>query len=95
MENIYRNCYAGKLDESYIGKDVRICGWVENIRDHGGVIFVDLRDQIGVVQLVSNDDKMFDEVSKECSITVSGLVRKRDEDDYNDKIINGELVFIH
>ena len=91
MENIYRNCYAGKLDESYIGKDVRICGWVENIRDHGGVIFVDLRDQIGVVQLVSNDDKMFDEVSKECSITVSGLVRKRDEDDYNDKISTGTI----
>lgn len=91
MENIYRNCYAGKLDESYIGKDVRICGWVENIRDHGGVIFVDLRDQMGVVQLVSNDDKMFDEVSKECSITVSGLVRKRDEDDYNDKISTGTI----
>ena len=91
MENIYRNCYLSKLDESYVGKDVRVCGWVENIRDHGGVIFVDLRDQGGVVQLVSNDDKMFDNVTKESSITVSGKIKKRDEEDYNDKISTGTI----
>ena len=91
MENIYRNCYAGKLNEDYVEKNVRICGWVENIRDHGGVIFVDLRDQFGVIQLVSNDDKIFDSITKESSISVTGVVRKRDEEDYNDKISTGTI----
>ena len=91
MNNIYRDCYAGKLTEEYIGKTVRICGFVENIRDHGGVIFVDLRDQFGVIQLVSNDDKIFDGITKESSITLTGTVRKRDEDDYNDHIKTGTI----
>ncbi len=91
MNNCYRNCYAGKLNEDYIGKSVTTCGFVENIRDHGGVIFVDLRDMYGVVQLVSNDDTIFDGITKESSITVTGSVRKRDEDDYNEKISTGTI----
>ena len=91
----YRDCYAGKITEEYIDKTITTSGWVENIRDHGGVIFVDLRDQFGVLQLVSNDEKMFDDLKKESSICVKGLIRKRDEDDYNEKIATGtiELLF--
>ena len=87
----YRDTYCGKIDESYIGKEVTTAGWIANIRDHGGVIFLDLRDENGIIQLVSNDDKMFDGITKESSVTVKGTIRKRDEDDYNDHIATGTI----
>ena len=55
----YRDTYCGKIDESYIGKEVTTAGWIANIRDHGGVIFLDLRDENGIIQLVSNDDRNY------------------------------------
>lgn len=91
MENKYRTCYAGKVTDSHIGSTIRLAGWVENIRDHGGVIFVDLRDETGTVQLVSNDDSKFLKLTKESAITVSGKVRKREEEDYNPHIETGTL----
>ena len=91
MENKYRNCYAGKVNDSNIDKTIRLAGWVENIRDHGGVIFVDLRDETGTIQLVSNDDSKFLKLTKESTITVSGKVRKRNEDDYNPNIETGTI----
>ena len=91
MENIYRNYYAGKVNESCIDKTIKLSGWVENIRDHGGVLFLDLRDEYGTVQLVSNDDKMFKDISKESTITIEGVVRKRDKDDYNNNIETGTV----
>ena len=87
----YRDTYCGKIDESYIGKEVTTAGWIANIRDHGGVIFLDLRDENGIIQLVSNDDKMFEGITKESSVTVKGTIRKRDEDDYNDHIATGTI----
>lgn len=87
----YRSIYCGSVSESDIGSQVRIAGWVENIRDHGGVIFVDVRDEVGTVQLVSNDDTIFAGLTKESSVTVSGMVRKRDEDDYNPRLKTGTV----
>lgn len=91
IKNIYRDCYAGSLREKDIDKEVKVAGFIENIRDHGGVIFVDLRDYYGTLQLVSNDDKMFDDLTRESSVTVTGKVRKRDSDDYNDRIETGTI----
>ncbi|MBS5480145.1 MAG: Asp-tRNA(Asn)/Glu-tRNA(Gln) amidotransferase GatCAB subunit C, partial [Clostridiales bacterium] len=54
--NIYRTHHCGELRESDIGRQVRVAGWVENIRDHGGVKFLDVRDHYGVVQAVVYDD---------------------------------------
>ncbi len=87
----YRTHYCGKVKEKDIKQIVTLSGWVENIRDHGGVIFVDLRDESGTIQLVSNDDKIFSEISKESTITVKGKVRKRKEDDYNDHLLTGTI----
>ncbi len=87
----YRSVYCGLIDESYVGKEVKIAGWIANIRDHGGVIFLDIRDEKGVVQIVSNDDNMFNGLTKESSVTVVGTVRKRDENDYNDHISTGTI----
>ena len=89
--NKYRDCILGELTKEDIGKVVTIAGWIENIRDHGGVIFVDVRDMSGTIQLVSNDDSMFLHLTRESSVTVKGTVRKRDEDDFNPRIKTGEI----
>jgi len=88
---MYRDYYCGLISETDIGKKVTVAGWVENIRDHGGIIFVDIRDESGSIQVVSNDDKIFMGLTKESSITLNGVVRKRSEDDYNDKISTGKI----
>ncbi len=90
-ENKYRTCLCGDLREADIGRDVRVAGWVENIRDHGGVMFLDVRDHYGVVQVVVHDDRLLESVNKECTVTVSGKVLKRDEDTINPKIETGTV----
>ena len=87
--NKYRDHYCGEISELDISKKVKISGWIENIRDHGGVIFVDVRDERGIVQLVSNDDNIFSNLTRESTVSVEGIVRKRDEDDYNPHIETG------
>lgn len=89
--NKYRNSYCGTLAESDIKKEFVLSGWIENIRDHGGIIFLDLRDETGTIQLVSNDDKMFQGLTKESTVTVTGIVRKRAEEDYNPNLPTGTI----
>ena len=89
--NKYRDEYCGKLTKNDIDKKLKVSGFVENIRDHGGVLFIDLRDSFGTLQLVSNDEKMFDGITKESVICVDGIVRLRDEDTINEKITTGEI----
>jgi aspartyl-tRNA synthetase len=93
-ENKYRSKYCGELSSKDIDKVVKIAGWVENIRDHGGIIFVDIRDESGVIQTVSNDNNMFSKLNKECSITLSGKIRKRSEDDYNPRLKTGDIELV-
>lgn len=89
--NKYRTNYCGQINEEYIKKEITLSGWIENIRDHGGIIFVDLREETGVIQLVSNDDHMFDHLTKESTITAVGTIRKRSEDDFNPNINTGTI----
>ncbi len=91
MNNKYRNHYCGKLTEADLGKTVKVAGWVENIRDHGGVIFLDVRDETGIIQVVSNDDHIFDGLTRESTVTLEGIIRKRDEETYNSKILTGTI----
>ncbi len=91
MDNIYRNIRPGEITEDVLGKTVKVAGWVENIRDHGGVIFVDLRDETGTVQIVSNDDSIFNGLAKESTISLEGVVRMRDEENFNPKIKSGTV----
>lgn len=80
---------CNELGIDHIGQSVKLCGWVDTIRDHGGVIFVDLRDHYGVTQVVLSDDAMLADVSKETVIAVSGNVTKRDEETVNPKLATG------
>ena len=87
----YRTQYINELTEKNIGKKIKACGFVENIRDHGGVIFVDVRDETGVLQIVSNDDSIFNGLTKESAVTLTGTVRMRDEENFNPKISTGTI----
>ncbi|MDD3241976.1 MAG: aspartate--tRNA ligase [Bacilli bacterium] len=90
-QNIYRTIYCGLVNEELVDQEIKIAGWIENIRDHGGVIFVDVRDEHGTVQVVSNDESLFDNLTKESTVTISGIVRKRKEEDYNNRIKTGKI----
>lgn len=91
MQSIYRTITADKLTESLIGAHVTMCGWVENIRDHGGVSFIDLRDFYGVVQVVMREKSLLDGIGREDCISVSGPIEARDEETYNPKIPTGTI----
>ena len=54
-ENMYRDIYCGEVDSSYIGKNIRLAGWVNSIRNLGNLVFITLRDETGIVQLISED----------------------------------------
>lgn len=91
LGNIYRDKTLNDIGESNVGETLRLAGWVENIRDHGGVSFVDLRDMYGVMQVVMRDTKLLDGISKEDCISVEGVVEHRDEETYNPKIPTGTI----
>ena len=92
--NEYRTVSCGELREENIGQQVKVAGWVENIRDHGGVMFLDIRDQYGVLQVVVHNDELLKNINKECTVTLSGEVVKRDEETINKKIATG-FVEVH
>ena len=89
--NSYRTCYCKDVSREMLDHEVTISGWVETIRDHGGVLFLDLRDTTEVVQVVSNDDTIFAHLTKESVIRVKGLIRLRSEETYNPHIKTGEV----
>ena len=80
---------CNELGIEHIGQSVTLTGWISTVRDHGGVLFVDLRDHYGVTQIVFSDDSMIAGMSKETVVLVEGTVTKRDEDTVNPKIATG------
>ena len=91
MGNIYRDTTLNNVSEQDIGKELKVAGWVENIRDHGGVSFIDLRDMYAVLQVVIRDPELLKGIKKEECISIEGLVEKRDEETYNPKIPSGTI----
>ncbi len=88
---MYRDITMKEISEQHIGQTLQVAGWVENIRDHGGVSFIDLRDMYGVLQVVMRDTTLLDGITKEMCISIEGPVEKRDEDTYNPKIPTGTI----
>ena len=82
---------CNEVNPEHIGQKVTLTGWIETIRDHGGVIFVDLRDHYGTTQIVFSDDSVISKLSKETVILVEGDVTKRDPETVNPKIATGEI----
>lgn len=91
MSDMYRSKTMDKISESDIGSQLKIAGWVENIRDHGGVSFIDLRDMYGVMQVVLRDASLLNEVRKEECLSIEGIIEHRDEETYNPKIPTGTI----
>ncbi len=91
---MYRTHYCNDIRENNIGEKISLAGWVESIRDHGGVIFIDLRDYTGITQIVIHDESLLEGVNREAVISVCGTVSKRDEDTVNDKIATGKVELI-
>ena len=80
-----------ELRPAHIGAHVTLTGWIETVRDHGGVLFVDLRDHYGVTQIVFSDDAMLAGITKETVVLIEGEVTKRDEETVNPKLTTGEV----
>ena len=91
INNIYRDKTIDCITEEDVGKSCKVAGWVENIRDHGGVSFVDLRDMYGVLQVVMRDTSLLNGLSKEDCISIEGVIEHRDEETYNPKIPTGTI----
>lgn len=92
--NKYRTHLLEDINETLAGQDVVVSGWVENIRDHGGVLFLDLRDETSTLQTVSNDDDMFKGIAKESVVKLTGKIRKREEGTENDRISTGNVEMV-
>ena len=86
-----RSHLAARLEPENIGEEVRLSGWVDTIRDHGGVKFLDLRDYSGIMQIVLHDDSLLDGVNREAAISVTGSVRARAEETVNTKLKTGYI----
>ncbi len=89
--NIYRDKVLNQLGEGDVGASLKVSGWVENIRDHGGVSFIDLRDMYGMLQVVLRDVSLLDGINKEDCICVEGVIEHRDEETYNPNIETGTI----
>jgi aspartyl-tRNA synthetase len=91
-----RSNYCGLIDRKYLGQTVTLCGWVHRRRDHGGVIFIDLRDREGLVQIVCDPDraetfKTADSLRNEFVVRVEGRVRERPAGTVNTNLVSGEI----
>ena len=91
-----RTQYCGAINASFIDQEVTLCGWVDRRRDHGGVIFIDLRDRDGIVQVVFDPDaqehfETADKVRSEYVLQVKGRVRARSEATVNPNMATGEI----
>lgn len=91
ITNIYRDVTLDNVSENDVGKNIKLAGWVENIRDHGGVSFIDLRDMYGVMQVVMRDTSLLDGINKEDCISIEGVIEHRNEETYNPKIPTGTI----
>ena len=96
MKREQRNCLCGDLNATTVDREVRLCGWVQRRRDHGGVIFIDLRDRSGLVQVVFDPDRqeqfaVAESVRNEYVIQVTGRVRLRPEGTRNEELPTGEI----
>ena len=91
-----RTQYCGEATKEYLDQQVTLCGWVNRRRDHGGVIFVDLRDRTGLVQVVFDPDRaeiftQAEHIRNEYVLQVTGKVRMRPEGTINPELSTGEI----
>ena len=89
--NAYRTHNCGELRNDHVSKRIKLAGWIDTIRDHGGVIFVDLRDHYGVTQIVIHDETLMTGLGRECVIAVEGVLQERAQETVNPKLPTGTV----
>ena len=90
-ENIYRDLYCGEVNKTHIGKKLKLAGWVNSIRNLGGLLFITLRDETGIVQLISEEGDKYNSLTRESTITITGTVHSRTKDMINPNMKTGEI----
>ena len=90
-ENMYRDIYCGEVNKDYVGKEVKLAGWINSIRNLGSLVFITLRDETGIVQLISEDAEKYINITRESTITITGIVSKRTDDMINSNMKTGEV----
>lgn len=90
MANRYRDVLCGEVTSDYVGRELRLAGWVQDVRNLGGLVFIALRDESGVVQLITDDIK-YSKLNRESTITMVGVVKKRTDDMINRNMKTGEI----
>ena len=91
LSTLYRECTLDQITEKDIAGERKVAGWVENIRDHGGVSFIDLRDMYGVLQIVMRNTQLLKGIGREDCVSITGKIEKRDEETYNPRIPTGTI----
>ena len=91
LSTLYRECTLDQITEKDIAGERKVAGWVENIRDHGGVSFIDLRDRYGVLQIVMRNTQLLKGIGREDCVSITGKIEKRDEETYNPRIPTGTI----
>ena len=91
MKNKYRTIYCGEVTTANIGEEIRVAGWLEQKRNLGSLVFMTLRDETGVIQLISEDIESFKDITRESTMTVRGTVRHRAEGMTNPNMKTGEV----
>ena len=94
MQTTFRSYKCDEINKKMEGQTVKVAGWVATIRDHGGITFIDLRDQSGIVQIVVEDDSLIKGITREAVISVSGKVTSRGEENINPKLHTGEIEIV-
>ena len=89
--NIYRTHKSTELSVANVNQKVRLAGWVDTIRDHGSIAFLDLRDHYGTIQVVYNDPGLIKGLGRETVVSIEGIVQKRSDDTINTKLITGDI----
>jgi len=91
MKNPYRSVHCCELTKQRIGETVLVAGWIDTIRDHGGVLFLDLRDHFGITQVVVHDDAMIKGFTRESVVSFEGKVVAREDENINPKLTTGDI----
>ena len=89
--NKYRTHNCGEPRRLHIDQQIMLAGWIDTIRDHGGVVFIDLRDHYGITQVVLNDESLIKGIGRESVVSVSGQLRLRSPDTLNPKLATGDV----
>ena len=90
-ENMYRDIYCGEVNRNYVGREIKLAGWINSIRNLGSLVFITLRDETGIVQLISEEVDKYSNLTKESTVMCKGIVRDRTPDMVNPNMKTGEI----